>query len=120
MINRKDIFVILFLLSSLLVFFVSSGTITSGYHFADDSEVIKMTDELSHESIVTVSKEWIQADLGIRYRPLFYIHRVLQAKIFGNNFSAWSVYNIVLLFFSLFLFYFGMYKKLNFSILETF
>ncbi|MFG0261181.1 MAG: hypothetical protein ACF788_02180, partial [Novipirellula sp. JB048] len=102
----------------VIVFFGLAGTINSGYHFTDDHELLRFNEELSTKSFPTVAAETILQDLEIRFRPLYYLHRVGQAKIFGTHFVVWSIYHICLLAIALWSFYAGM-RNLSYSISES-
>ena len=116
--RTKDLYVILLIIVSIVLFFSITGTVTSGYHFVDDHEILRINNDLSKESFFTVTAKWIKSDLTIRFRPMFYLHRILVSKVFGNNFTAWSIYTIYLLFISLLCFYYGM-RKLSYSTVES-
>jgi len=118
--NRKflDIYAIILITVLVILFFTITGTVTSGYHFTDDHEIVRITDDLSKESILTVAAKWIKRDLSIRFRPMYFFHRILETKVFGINFTAWSVYTMFLLLTSLLCFYYGM-RKLKYSFFES-
>jgi hypothetical protein len=87
-----------------------SGSIASGYHLLDDHEIIDMHQELqgsAHDFGNTVS-EWVKKDLGKRLRPFYFVHRLIEARLFGANLEIWSCYQgflAVLTSFFLFLFF---------------
>lgn len=74
-----------------VVFFM--GTLTSGFHLVDDWEFAKYVDwmTLEHRSLWDCLREAVGYDLTMRFRPLYYINRVLMAWIFGINLTAMSV-----------------------------
>lgn len=102
----------------LILFFSISKTAKSGYHFTDDHEIINIDKNLAVKSTIAVACEYIKNDLNIRYRPIYYLHRVLETKIFGTNLFVWSIYNLFLLFLTLNFFYLSLIK-LEFSIIES-
>jgi hypothetical protein len=79
----------------LLVFGVvlGTGTLTSGFHLVDDWEFAKYVDwmTLDHRSVWDCMKEAVGYDFTMRFRPLYYINRVLLAAVFGINLTAMSV-----------------------------
>lgn len=79
----------------LLVFAVviGTGTLTSGFHLVDDWEMAKYADwmKLEHKSLWECLKQAVGYDLTMRFRPLYYINRVLMAAVFGINLTAVSV-----------------------------
>lgn len=80
---------------TLLVFgvVIGMGTLTSGFHLVDDWELAKYVDwmTLEHRSLWECMKEAVGYDLTMRFRPLYYINRVLMAAVFGINLTAMSV-----------------------------
>lgn len=72
-----------------------TGTITSGYHLADDHEIL-----LFHERFVEGRYTWKTIfqkgllsyfDSGIRFRPMYNTLRILQTFLFGTNYTAWFI-----------------------------
>jgi len=116
--KTKDICAVCAILTFVLLFFTFTGTVKSGYHFIDDHEILLISNHLSQEPIVHVYVKIIKKDLKKRFRPMYYLHRVLQVKIFGKNLTAWAIYTVLLLLITLVCFYAGL-RKLDFSILET-
>lgn len=80
---------------AVLVFGVVTvtGTLTSGFHLVDDWEFAQYVDwmTLDHLSLWECLKEDLGFDLTLRFRPLYYINRVLMAYVFGINLTAMSV-----------------------------
>lgn len=93
--GRKKEAIIIWCLCTLLVFgvVIVMGTLTSGFHLVDDWEFAKYVDwlTLEHRSIRECLKEAVGYDLTMRFRPLYYINRVLMAAVFGINLTAMSV-----------------------------
>ena len=120
MVLKKDLIVILSIIVSVFLFLILTGTLTSGYHFVDDHEVIKIKHDLKSTSLNVVTKKWVMEDLtkNTRFRPLYYMLRVVQTKIFGSDFLLWSLYNCVLCCLTMIFFYLGM-RNLAFSIGES-
>lgn len=81
--------------SALFVFGVTivMGTLTSGFHLVDDWELAKYVDRMTLDgiSLWDCLKEAVGFDLTLRFRPLYYINRVLTAYVFGINLTAVSV-----------------------------
>ena len=111
---KKNFLYVVTIFISICILYAVTKTQTSGYHLTDDHEIIRLVNELSINSTFSVAKKWINEDFGIRFRPLYYFHRVIEAKVFGNNFMAWSLYTSSLLIFSVLSFFLGM-RKLAFS-----
>ena len=80
---------------SVLVFGVvlGMGTLTSGFHLVDDWEFAKYVDWMTLEgrSVADCLREAVGYDLTMRFRPLYYINRVLMAAVFDINLTAMSV-----------------------------
>ena len=93
--DRKREALLVWCFFALLVFGVVTvtGTLTSGFHLVDDWEFAQYTDQmtLGHMSLWDCLKEAVGSDLTLRFRPLYYINRVLTAYVFGINLTAMSV-----------------------------
>ena len=87
--------VIVWAFFALLVFGVLfvMGTLTSGFHLVDDWEFAKYVDWMTLEdrSLWDCLREAVGYDLTMRFRPLYYINRVLMTAVFGINLTAMSV-----------------------------
>lgn len=92
--KRKEA-AIVWTLFLILVFgvVIVMGTLTSGFHLVDDWEIAKYVDwmTLEHRSVWDCIKEAVGYDLTMRFRPLYYINRVLMAAVFGIDLTAMSV-----------------------------
>jgi hypothetical protein len=73
-------------------------TITSGYHFADDHEIISFSHKLSETETTFPSlvRTQLIKDTNIRFRPFYYLHRIFLCSFLGNNFVLWHIYNWLL------------------------
>lgn len=103
---------------SVLIFLGLNGTLNSGYHFVDDHEIIRINNDLQNESLVSVVKKWVGDDLNIRFRPLYFVHRVLTTRLFGTNFLYLALYTGILSVIT-FLSLIVSLRKLNFSSIES-
>ena len=108
-----------------LAFLGFSGTLTSGYHLTDDHEIVRINNDLKSESTLAVAEKWMKNDqFGThRFRPFYILHRTLETKVFGTNFTAWSLYTAILaiatsffLFYFLYLLEFSFWESLLFSL----
>jgi hypothetical protein len=120
MAERKDNIAIVSIIISVFLFLIISNTLTSGYHFVDDHEVIRIKHDLQTSSLGNVTKSWVKQDLYVntRFRPVYYIHRVFETKLFGSDFLLWSIYNAVLCCMTLVFLYLGM-RNLKFTTGES-
>jgi len=115
---QKNWVIIFALFLSVFIFLGVTGTLTSGYHFIDDHEIISISNNLKSESLIKVISNYINYDLPSRFRPMYYFHRVIETKIFGTNLFLWSLYTGVLAFITFSSFYLGL-KNLMFSTFEA-
>lgn len=115
---KVNIVIISLIFILVFSFLALSGILTSGYHFTDDHEIIRLTNELKTESTLSVTTHWINNDFNIRLRPMYYFHRIIEARMFGNNFTLWHVWTAILASATFSFFYLGM-RKLMFSIPES-
>ncbi len=116
LLNKYKIIIIILL--TIFLFLVITGTLNSGFHFTDDHEIIKISQDLQKDSFINVVIKWILIDLKIRFRPMYYFVRVLCTKLFEVNFFIWSVYTGLLAFITMISFYYGM-RNLKFSTIES-
>ena len=116
--SKNDIIVVLAIIMGIFIFLGITGNLDPAFHFTDDSEILRFTDALQTESVVSVVAGILKSDFNMRFRPFYYLNRVIEAKIFGNNFSIWSIWNAVLACATFTFFYVGM-RKLSYSILES-
>ncbi|MCX4322505.1 MAG: hypothetical protein OSJ59_06020 [Lachnospiraceae bacterium] len=93
--DKKREAVLVWALFAVLVFglLIVTGTLTSGFHLVDDWEFAKYVDWMTLEgySLWDCLREAVGFDLTLRFRPLYYINRVLTAYVFGINLTAMSV-----------------------------
>ncbi len=72
---------------------IGMGTLTSGFHLVDDWEFAQYIDwmTLDGKSLWECLRQAVGFDLTLRFRPLYYINRVLMTAVFGTNLTAVSV-----------------------------
>lgn len=73
-----------------------AGTFDSGYHFMDDHELIRL--ELSFQenaSLWGTIKTWIINDFHWRFRPFYWVERVIGAYFMGSKLFYWNIYTAV-------------------------
>jgi hypothetical protein len=111
-------FIFLFIFCFSLLFL--SGSIDSGYHFEDDHEMININKILKSNNFFKTEMKQITEDyLNFkRFRFFYFFHRILEVKIFSDNFVLLRLYNSFLFFFSSFLLFCFM-KKYGFSLIQA-
>ena len=77
---------------------IQAGTITSGYHFLDDHELLRIEYSLEENKVPlgNVISQWIQNDLNQRFRPLYWVERVVGTAIMGSDMFYWNCYKAVM------------------------
>jgi len=81
-----------------LLFYVT-GLFTSAFHLIDEHILMEIHVDLTgaDAELGTVMRKWVVMDFNERrFRPLYYISRVLRAELFGLSWPAWSLYNAFL------------------------
>lgn len=75
-----------------------SGSLTSGFHFTDDHQIIAFHETLRNAGTVETALGWIADDVRTigRFLPVYYIHRLLEIKFFGAEFFYWGLYDWLL------------------------
>ena len=79
--------------------FYMTGLFTSAFHLIDEHILMEIHTDLaaSDAELGAVIKKWVVMDLNERrFRPLYYISRVLRSELFGLSWPAWSFYNAFL------------------------
>lgn len=93
--GRKKEAILVWGFFTILVFgvVIVTGTLTSGFHLVDDWEFAQYVDwmTLDNKSLWECLSETVVFDLTLRFRPLYYINRILMAAVFGINLKAISV-----------------------------
>lgn len=94
--KKYEAFLVVFgALLYVFILLICTGTLTSGYHLADDHEILLLSDRF-HKGIYTW-KTFFHDGLfsyfeeGIRFRPLYSTLRLLRSYLLGTNYTAWSV-----------------------------
>ncbi len=100
---------------------VFSGSVFSGYHLTDDHEIVRIKKDLSSQTTMQVAGKWMRRDQFSthRFRPFYFLHRVIETRIFGSNFVIWSVYTIILAIATSFLLFYFL-SLVGFSFWESF
>lgn len=116
--QKSYLTVLLFIVIVWFLIFITSGSLSSGFHFTDDHTIVEINYNLTNQNlnIIEVFTQWIKTDLLTgRFRPFYFIHRITITKVLGINFWLWSIYTGILAIFTTF-FFFIFAKLLNFSI----
>lgn len=81
----------------IYVMLIQTKTIWSGYHFLDDHELVRIEYGLKHGADVFETVwAWICNDLHWRYRPLYWVERVIGTAVMGSDLYVWNVYKAVM------------------------
>jgi len=104
----------------LISFLGLHGTLSSGFHFVDDHEVIQMNKDLADANgdLFHVITSWVKGDLNGRFRPLYEVNNVIVYTTFGGDFFLMSVFHAFLTAFFIF-FFFLTVRKMGFPMLES-
>jgi len=81
-----------------LLFYVT-GLFKSAFHLIDEHILMEIHVDLTaaDAELGTVMRKWAVMDFNERrFRPLYYISRVLRSELFGLSWLAWSLYNMFL------------------------
>lgn len=84
--EEKIILIIIILLLFPVALFLT-GTITSGWNLVDDHETVEIarTYAMKKIPVMTAIKDYVLGDLQYRFRPLYWVIRVLSAYTFRLN-----------------------------------
>jgi len=96
-----------------------TGTLTSGFHFMDDHEIVRLEKELAFTSLGREMGVFINHLVApkMRFRPFYVLQRRLGIALLGADFTAWSVYFCLIAVITSFLL-FRFLRHIGFSPLE--
>jgi hypothetical protein len=104
-----------------LLLFLSTGSLWSGFHFIDDHEIVMIHRDLlaPNTNLFEMIGKWIHYDYNhARFRPLYYLHRVIATDIFGLNWLLWYLQNALVAIITTWLLYkFG--RVIEFTVQES-
>jgi hypothetical protein len=105
---------------ALFAFLGLYGTISSGFHFVDNHEVVQINKDYSdaNGNLFKVASTWVKNDLGGRFRPMYMIDNVFVDVFFKGNFFLISIYHTILMIFIAF-FLFLVMRKNGFNVIES-
>lgn len=106
--NLLALIILIVFWSSLVIF---SGTLTSGFHFQDDHEIITINKSIDEKGFLVTLKSVIKEDLKIRFRSFYYLHRTTLVCLFGTNYLLWSLHNFLLAILTSFFLFLFKYKQ---------
>lgn len=75
-----------------------SGSLTSGFHFTDDHQIISFSKSIDSVGFIDMAADYIRGDISEkgRFLPLYDIHRLVEVKLFGTDFFMWAAYGWLL------------------------
>ena len=119
--STKRLVIFLIISISLISFLFIHGTITSGFHFVDNHEIVQINKDLRdfNGNLFQVVEKWVNNDLKGRFRPMYMIDNVLVDTLFKGNFFYISLYHAFIHVFILFFLFLGV-RKIGFPLLHSF
>jgi hypothetical protein len=98
---------------------VGTGNLTTGPRLVDDNQIYKLQIELEESGYLHTAAYDITTRLGMqRLVPVYCLHKVTQAAVFGGNLVLWSIWTGLLASFAgVLLFVFG--RLCRFSVFEA-
>ena len=94
--KKYEAFLVVFgALLYVFILLICTGTLTSGYHLADDHQIL-LNSKRFQEGIYTWKTFFYEGlfsyfEEGIRFRPLYSTLRLLRSYLLGTNYTVWSV-----------------------------
>ena len=70
------------------------GVLTPGYDLMDDHTILDIEQRLESGSLRQTIAHYVQDDLKIRIRSLYWVTRVIAVQVLGSNFLLWSLLNL--------------------------
>ncbi|MBF0216084.1 MAG: hypothetical protein HQL30_03705 [Candidatus Omnitrophica bacterium] len=96
---RTNLLVLLFIVSFYSGLLIISGTLGSGFHFKDDSQILSGARGNNGTGFLAGAKKSVLDEIfkeHIRFRPFRNLHRFLEIRSFGDNFKLFYVYHTFL------------------------
>jgi hypothetical protein len=96
------------------------GTISSGFHFVDNHEVVQINKDLAdaNGNVFNVMATWVKNDLGGRFRPMYMIDNVIVYTTLHGNFFLISLYHTLIIILIIFFLFLSL-RKLGFHLPEA-
>lgn len=114
-ISKADIVVFFVLMGASVIFAYKTGLLICGCYFADDHEIVRLNAMINETGLFDTMKAWLSADMNLRFRPVYWIFRVLESFILGNHVILWHLVKALEIGFCAFLMY-CFARKMNVSI----
>lgn len=67
------------------------GLLHCGYFFADDHEIARLHGGIERDGLFVTMKLWIEADTHLRFRPAYWVFRVLESYLCGTHVILWHL-----------------------------
>lgn len=80
----------------LSIFFAYyTNLLISGYHLVDDHEIIRIHSHIQSNGFFNTLILWLKSDLAIRFRPTYWLLRVSETALLGDNMFLWHIVQAV-------------------------
>lgn len=79
---------VIFVMISVLYAY-KTGLLFCGYYFADDHEIARLHGGIVRDGLFATMKLWIEVDANLRFRPAYWVFRVLESFICGDSVLLW-------------------------------
>lgn len=93
--NKKEtiisMMVLIFLIAISVWYAYKIGLLFCGYYFADDHEIARLHGGIVRDGLFKTMQLWIVADTNLRFRPVYWIFRVMEAYICGTHIVLWHL-----------------------------
>jgi len=87
---------LLIILVCWLAILVFTGTVQSGYHLMDDHMFYTVNDEIQNSGLFQTISRNLGEDFTIRFRPLYWIIKILSIQILGRTLILHSISLLIL------------------------
>lgn len=112
--SKADVIAFFILIGSSVFFAYKTGLLICGCYFADDHEIVRLNAMINEEGLLRTLCAWMSADMQLRFRPVYWIFRVMESFLFGNHIILWHLLKACEIGFCSFLMYlFARKMKLN-------
>lgn len=88
---KTNLFVFLSFAFLWLLLTLTSGSLFSGYHFMDDSLIIRYDQMIREQGVLHALRHYLTDDFSTRFRPVWVAEFILGIYVKGSNFVLWSI-----------------------------
>ena len=83
--------VLVILVTISVMYAYKTGLLFCGYYFADDHEIARLYGGIERDGLFATMQVWIAADTNLRFRPAYWVFRILESYLCGTRMVLWHL-----------------------------